>query len=100
MRLGICSRSKDVIEPMIKPQWYVKCDDLAKAACDAVRSGELEIVPPVFKDVWFRCDETSIFTFSSLSAHPATFVAPSVPFELSDSFWFLSKYRTQVASST
>ena len=26
MRLGKCSRSKDVIEPVIKPQWYVKCD--------------------------------------------------------------------------
>lgn len=22
MRLGVCSRSDDVIEPMIKPQWY------------------------------------------------------------------------------
>jgi valyl-tRNA synthetase len=25
MRLGRCSRSKDIIEPIIKPQWYVKC---------------------------------------------------------------------------
>lgn len=24
MRLGFCSRSKDVIEPMIKPQWYLE----------------------------------------------------------------------------
>ena len=23
MRLGICSRSNDIIEPMIKPQWCV-----------------------------------------------------------------------------
>jgi valyl-tRNA synthetase len=54
MRLGICSRSKDVIEPMLKPQWYVKCDEMAKDACEAVRTGELEIIPPIFKDVWFR----------------------------------------------
>jgi valyl-tRNA synthetase len=54
MRLGICSRSKDVIEPLLKPQWYVKCDEMAKDACEAVRSGELEIIPPIFKDVWFR----------------------------------------------
>ena len=25
MRLGLCSRSKDVIEPMLKPQWWVNC---------------------------------------------------------------------------
>ena len=23
MRLGLCSRSKDVIEPVLKPQWWV-----------------------------------------------------------------------------
>lgn len=26
MRLGLCSRSKDVIEPMLRPQWYVKTE--------------------------------------------------------------------------
>jgi len=25
MRLGLCSRSTDVIEPIIRPQWYVDC---------------------------------------------------------------------------
>jgi len=33
MRLGMCSRSKDVVEPLLKPQWYVNCDDLAKKVC-------------------------------------------------------------------
>lgn len=28
MRLGICSRSKDVIEPMLKPQWYINCQTI------------------------------------------------------------------------
>ncbi|KAL3686885.1 hypothetical protein R1sor_013194 [Riccia sorocarpa] len=54
MRLGICSRSNDVIEPMIKPQWYVSCDDMARDACAAVRDGRLDIVPKQFEDVWFR----------------------------------------------
>ncbi|PWA59684.1 Aminoacyl-tRNA synthetase, class Ia [Artemisia annua] len=36
MCLGRCSRSNDVIEPMKKLQWYVKCDDMAKEAPDAV----------------------------------------------------------------
>ena len=26
MRLGVCSRSADVVEPMIKPQWFVRCE--------------------------------------------------------------------------
>ena len=26
----------DIIEPMLKPQWYVNCDDMAKRACDVV----------------------------------------------------------------
>ncbi|KAJ7517304.1 hypothetical protein O6H91_21G017800 [Diphasiastrum complanatum] len=54
MRLGICSRSDDVIEPMIKPQWYVSCNNMAKEACDAVRDGRLEIIPKLFEDTWFR----------------------------------------------
>ncbi|PWA68063.1 Aminoacyl-tRNA synthetase, class 1a, anticodon-binding [Artemisia annua] len=30
MRLGCCSRSNDVIDPIKKPQWYVMCDDMSK----------------------------------------------------------------------
>ncbi|MFZ8466574.1 hypothetical protein ACO1MK_14835, partial [Staphylococcus aureus] len=29
MRLGLCSRTNDVVEPLIKPQWYVNCNDMA-----------------------------------------------------------------------
>ena len=54
MRLGVCSRSKDVIEPVLKPQWWVNCQDMAAEACDAVRDGRLEIIPPEFETVWFR----------------------------------------------
>lgn len=45
MRLGVCSRSGDVIEPLIKPQWYVRCAEMGAAAAGAVRSGELKLVP-------------------------------------------------------
>merc|ERR1712232_1437004 len=45
MRLGLCSRSGDVLEPMITPQWYVDCKSMASRSVDAVRSGELKIVP-------------------------------------------------------
>ncbi|GFR43813.1 hypothetical protein Agub_g4939 [Astrephomene gubernaculifera] len=54
MRLGLCSRSKDVIEPVLKPQWWVNCKDMAAASCQAVRDGSLQIIPKEFEAVWFR----------------------------------------------
>lgn len=54
MRLAICSRSNDVIEPMVKPQWFVDCSGMAKEACDAVRDGRLEIMPKHSEADWFR----------------------------------------------
>lgn len=52
MVVPICSRSKDVVEPLIKPQWYVKCDEMAANAVEAVRSGELKIIPEVHTKIW------------------------------------------------
>mmetsp|Transcript_39595 Transcript_39595/g.54985 ORF Transcript_39595/g.54985 Transcript_39595/m.54985 type:complete len:1218 (+) Transcript_39595:50-3703(+) len=54
MRLGLCSRSKDVIEPLIKPQWWVNCGQMAADACEVVRDGRMEIVPRLFEANWFR----------------------------------------------
>ena len=54
MRLGICSRSGDILEPMISPQWYVNCDGMAKRATDAVRNGDLKIVPAEHERTWFQ----------------------------------------------
>jgi len=45
MTLRLCSRSKDVIEPLLKPQWYVNMKDMAAKAHEAVESGELIINP-------------------------------------------------------
>jgi valyl-tRNA synthetase len=47
MRLGLCSRSKDVIEPVLKPQWWVNCKDMAAKSAQAVRDGTLEMIPKV-----------------------------------------------------
>jgi hypothetical protein len=54
MRLGICSRSGDILEPMITPQWYVNCGGMAKRATDAVRNGDLKIVPAEHENTWFN----------------------------------------------
>ncbi|KAK0180207.1 hypothetical protein PV327_005873 [Microctonus hyperodae] len=54
MVVPICSRSKDVVEPMIKPQWYIKCDEMAANAIDAVKTGELKIIPEQHKKTWYH----------------------------------------------
>ena len=54
MRLGLCSRSKDVIEPMLKPQWWVACGGMAADAAAAARDGRLEIIPQEQCAVWYR----------------------------------------------
>lgn len=54
MVVPICSRSKDVVEPLIKPQWYVKCDDMAKAATDAVKNGDLKLTPEFHNKIWYH----------------------------------------------
>ncbi|XP_049829740.1 valine--tRNA ligase [Schistocerca gregaria] len=54
MVVPICSRSKDVVEPLIKPQWYVRCNEMAAAAMDAVNSGELKIIPEHHTKTWFH----------------------------------------------
>ncbi|XP_075912198.1 valine--tRNA ligase isoform X2 [Petromyzon marinus] len=53
MVVPICSRSKDVVEPLLRPQWYVRCGEMAAAASASVRSGELSIVPRAFRKTWF-----------------------------------------------
>ena len=53
INLPICSRTGDLVEPMLKPQWFVSCETLAQKACDVVRSGELEIIPAQFEKTWF-----------------------------------------------
>ncbi|KAG2547987.1 hypothetical protein PVAP13_9KG145685, partial [Panicum virgatum] len=49
MSLSLCSRSKDVVEPMMKPQWFVSCNSMAKGALDAVKSKKIEIIPPQYE---------------------------------------------------
>jgi valyl-tRNA synthetase len=53
MRLGLCSRSKDVIEPMLKPQWWVDCKQMAADACEAARDKRLEILPTFMEPTWW-----------------------------------------------
>ncbi|KAJ2621190.1 hypothetical protein GGI26_004359 [Coemansia sp. RSA 1358] len=47
-----CSRSNDIIEPMLMPQWYVRCSDLAKHADGLVGVGKIDMIPARQKAIW------------------------------------------------
>ncbi len=46
--VGCHERCNTPIEPMIKLQWFVRMEDLAKPAMEVYQNGELNIVPPRF----------------------------------------------------
>lgn len=52
--VGIHDRCGTTIEPMIKPQWFVRMDELIKPAVEAVKSGEIELIPERFEKVYFN----------------------------------------------
>uniref|UniRef100_A0A3B4ZFC4 Valine--tRNA ligase, mitochondrial n=1 Tax=Stegastes partitus TaxID=144197 RepID=A0A3B4ZFC4_9TELE len=45
-------RSGDIIEPLLKKQWFVRCDEMAKKAIQAVEDGRLEIIPHYYTKTW------------------------------------------------
>lgn len=53
MVVPICSRSKDIVEPMVKAQWFVNCKDMARRSVEAVRTGELKLIPDMHNKTWF-----------------------------------------------
>ncbi|NLK21586.1 MAG: valine--tRNA ligase [Epulopiscium sp.] len=52
--VGIHDRCDTVIEPMIKMQWFVKMEDLAKPAIGALREKELRFVPERFGKIYLH----------------------------------------------
>jgi valyl-tRNA synthetase len=47
-------RSKVVIEPMLTDQWFVETSKIVQPAIDAVRNGDVEILPEQDKKVYFN----------------------------------------------
>jgi len=52
--IGAHDRCNTVVEPLIKLQWFVKMESLAKPAIDAYKSGNLRIVPERFGKVYLH----------------------------------------------
>jgi valyl-tRNA synthetase len=47
-------RGGEIVEPMISTQWFIQMDELAGKALEAVRSGEVRIVPERFTKVYYN----------------------------------------------
>ncbi|XP_015110346.1 valine--tRNA ligase isoform X2 [Diachasma alloeum] len=92
MVVPICSRSKDIVEPMIKPQWYIRCDEMAADAVEVVTSGELKIVPEQHKKTWHHwmegirdwCISRQLWWGHRIPAYFVTFTGSSRPADVSD----------------
>lgn len=54
MSIPICSRSKDIIEYLVRPQWFINCKEMSRKALLAVNAGQINIQPEHFKKEWER----------------------------------------------
>ncbi|WP_167955063.1 valine--tRNA ligase [Anaerosporobacter faecicola] len=52
--VGTHDRCNTTVEPMIKQQWFVKMEELAKPAIEALKNGELEFVPERFDKIYLH----------------------------------------------
>lgn len=52
--VGTHDRCKTVIEPMIKKQWFVKMEELAKPAIETLKKGTLQLVPERFDKIYLH----------------------------------------------
>ncbi len=107
MVVPMCSRSKDIVEPLIKPQWYVNCTEMAANAVQvrsalssfhstltvrpdsvqAVRSGELKLIPKMHDRTWYAwlensrdwCISRQLWWGHRIPAYFVTFTDPALP---------------------
>lgn len=52
--LSVCYRCQSAIEPLPSKQWFVKMAPLAKRAKEAVKNGQIKIMPKRFEKVYFH----------------------------------------------
>ena len=50
--VGYSERTDAVIEPKLSAQWFLKMEDLAKSALDAVESGRIKFIPDKYRNTY------------------------------------------------
>jgi len=51
-KVGYSERTDSIIEPKLSTQWFVKMDDMAELALEAVMDDEIQLYPPKFKNTY------------------------------------------------
>lgn len=52
--VGTCQRCHTTVEPKVSTQWFVKMQELAQPAIDAVKNGETKFIPERFDKIYFN----------------------------------------------
>ena len=52
--VGTHDRCGTTVEPMIKPQWFVRMDEMAKPAIEAIKDGSLQFVPENYSKTYLH----------------------------------------------
>jgi len=53
-QVPVCYKCKNVIEPLLLDQWFIKVKPLAEPAIKAVREGTIKIYPKSFEKIYFQ----------------------------------------------
>jgi len=51
-RVPLSQRSGEIIEPLLSDQWFVRTEEMAQKALDAVACGEIRIQPERYTKIW------------------------------------------------
>ena len=54
MNIPRCAKSKDIIEPILKPQWWMNMETLVPPAVEAVKSGTITVQPASAEREYYR----------------------------------------------
>lgn len=103
MRLGVCSRTGDIIEPMLKPQWYVDCKEMAAKAAAAVRNKELKLIPDFHESTWYAfldnsrdwCISRQLWWGHRIPAFLVTIEGRPAPNDIDMSSWIVAHDETE-----
>ncbi|CAG2058113.1 unnamed protein product, partial [Timema podura] len=54
VQVPFCTRSEDVVELLLKPQWFIRCKQMAEEAAAAVQDGQLQLEPAYTEKIWYN----------------------------------------------
>lgn len=105
MVIPMCSRSKDIVEPLLKPQWYVNCQDMAAKAVSCVREGEMKIIPQSHEKTWYSwmencrdwCISRQLWWGHRIPAYYVTIEGMSSGSNEDDHYWVSGRTQEEAA---